>query len=159
MKYNNGVLATQQEDQVQPYSTMLPIGNTNNSQSSNLSQMDHVQFKTLTALKQKVRALKIESIRLHGDAFKMQHEFEQMVDQIKLSKDKSDTDGKADVYDTVCQGYLDLLFKISQLKPLEQVNSNFGTLLANVVSQVDKAQRKVRQLKQERAQFYIDRIA
>lgn len=37
-------------------------------------------------LKQKVRALKIESIRLQGDAFKMQHEYERRVDEVKLAK-------------------------------------------------------------------------
>ena len=51
---------------------------------SNLSQMDQTQFKVLTALKQRVRALKIESIRLHGDAYKMQHEYETTVDEVKM---------------------------------------------------------------------------
>ena len=104
-------------------------------------------------LKTKVRALKIESIRMHGEAFKMEHEYEQMVDEVKLSKTSSSAgehgasesfDSKVAVYSQVSQSYLNLLLKISRLKPLEQVNTNFATLLANVVSQLDKVQRKTR---------------
>ena len=104
-------------------------------------------------LKTKVRALKIESIRMHGEAFKMEHEYEQMVDEVKLSKTSSSAggngaseslDSKVSVYYQVSQSYLNLLLKISRLKPLEQVNTNFATLLANVVSQLDKVQRKTR---------------
>ena len=43
---------------------------------SGLSQIDTAQFNNLNALKNKVRALKIESIRLHGEAFTMQHNYE-----------------------------------------------------------------------------------
>ena len=118
--------------------------------------MDSAQFKALTVLKTKVRALKIESIRMHGEAFKMEHEYEQMVDEVKLSKISSSMmgaangvssesfDSKVEMYYQVSQSYLNLLLKISRLKPLEQVNTNFATLLSNVVSQLDKVQRKTR---------------
>ena len=67
--------------------------------------MDSVQYKLLTILKQKVRSLKIESIRLQSDAFKMQHEHESMMDEIKLAKTSPTNDQdeiKADMYDKVC---------------------------------------------------------
>ena len=90
---------------------------------------------------------------MHGEAFKMEHEYEQMVDEVKLSKTSSmggvngaseSVESKVAIYYQVSQSYLDLLLKISRLKPLEQVNTNFATLLTNVVSQLDKVQRKTR---------------
>ena len=56
-----------------------------NYSQSNLHQVDNNQFKQLMNLKTKVRSLKIESIRLHGDAFKMEHEYETMIDSVKMS--------------------------------------------------------------------------
>lgn len=57
------------------------------------------------------------------------------------------------------QTYLNLLVRISSLKPLEQVNTNFATLLANIVSQIDKVQRKMRQINAEKSRFTADRIS
>ena len=83
--------------------------------------------------------LKIESIRLHGEAYKIEHEYETMIDSVKMQ----DVGEKLNAYSLGLINYLDFLEKISTIPALSHVNEKFAQLLVNVVSKIMKARDRL----------------
>ena len=65
---------TMKRNSVEGHSTM----------NDKFSHIDHAQFMSLTNLKQRVRHLKFEAIRLQSDLYPNQQQFDSVLETIKM---------------------------------------------------------------------------
>ena len=76
-------------------------------------------------LKQKVRFLKIESIREHSEVLKAEHDYETLTDQAKMLP----FDQKSLAYEEALYNYLSLLDRVISIKSLPKVCEKFATVV------------------------------